>query len=171
MNTNSPPSGFILSTHSQSNLVGVDRRLIAVVEGAAEATPIPFIVAEGVRSASQQLKDWLSGHSRFNGIPKGKTQDGIAGTGMSKHQLGLAVDLVPLAAGQPSWDWTQYYILMDAVRKVGDQLGTRLRWGGAWNEPLNTLPAGPAGLNLGHLRYRKLEPQGLCDGPHVELED
>lgn len=47
--------------------------------------------------------------------------------GKSKHQYGLAVDLVPIVNGEPQWD---NKALWRKIGVVGESLG--LRWGGRW---------------------------------------
>ena len=53
-----------------------------------------------------------------------------SGAGRSKHQYGLAVDLVPIVNGAAVWDNT---VLWRKVGVVGEKLG--LRWGGRWKKP------------------------------------
>jgi hypothetical protein len=54
------------------------------------------------------------------------------GAGSSKHQYGLAVDLVPIVNGQPQWHNLQ---LWRKVGAIGERLG--LRWGGRWRSPFD----------------------------------
>jgi peptidoglycan L-alanyl-D-glutamate endopeptidase CwlK len=50
--------------------------------------------------------------------------------GRSKHQYGLAVDIVPMVDGKPQWD---NQALWRKVGIIGESLG--LRWGGRWKRP------------------------------------
>lgn len=50
--------------------------------------------------------------------------------GHSKHQYGLAIDVVPVVDSLAQWD---DYKLWKKVGAVGEQLG--LRWGGRWRNP------------------------------------
>ncbi len=50
--------------------------------------------------------------------------------GRSKHQYGLAVDVVPVVKGQPVWNNA---LLWKKVGTTGEKLG--LRWGGRWRKP------------------------------------
>jgi hypothetical protein len=52
------------------------------------------------------------------------------GAGASKHQYGLAVDVVPLVEGKPQW---HNRALWYKVGVMGERLG--LRWGGRWRHP------------------------------------
>jgi hypothetical protein len=47
--------------------------------------------------------------------------------GRSKHQYGLAIDVVPMVKGEPQWDNKN---LWKKVGIIGEQLG--LKWGGRW---------------------------------------
>jgi hypothetical protein len=53
-----------------------------------------------------------------------------SGAGKSKHQYGLAIDVVPVVNNEAVWDNT---ILWRKVGMVGEKLG--LRWGGRWKKP------------------------------------
>lgn len=53
-----------------------------------------------------------------------------SGGGHSKHQYGLAIDVVPLVDSVAQWD---DYRLWKKIGMVGEQLG--LRWGGRWRNP------------------------------------
>ncbi len=59
----------------------------------------------------------------------------------SKHNKvpSLAVDVVPIFAGKPTWDWSHYHPLADAVKAEwaamqaeGLTEGYTLSWGGDW---------------------------------------
>ncbi|WP_276373876.1 M15 family metallopeptidase [Chryseolinea sp. H1M3-3] len=53
-----------------------------------------------------------------------------SGAGRSKHQYGLAVDVVPVVNGIAVWD---NVLLWRKVGVIGEKLG--LRWGGRWRKP------------------------------------
>lgn len=53
-----------------------------------------------------------------------------SGAGRSKHQYGLAVDIVPIVDSVAMWDNKQLWL---KVGVVGEKLG--LRWGGRWRKP------------------------------------
>ena len=50
--------------------------------------------------------------------------------GQSKHQYGLAVDVVPVIDSTAVWDNT---MLWKKIGVIGEKLG--LRWGGRWRNP------------------------------------
>jgi hypothetical protein len=53
-----------------------------------------------------------------------------SGGGSSKHQYGLAVDVVPVVNAVPQWDNA---VLWRKIGLMGERLG--LRWGGRWRHP------------------------------------
>lgn len=79
------------------------------------------------------------------------------GAGYSKHQYGLAVDLVPIVNGEPQW---HNRALWYKVGIIGERLG--LRWGGRWKRPYD-----PA-----HFEWTGgLTPQELASGKFPPVPD
>lgn len=75
-----------------------------------------------------------------------------SGAGQSKHQYGLAVDVVPVVNSVPVWDNN---VLWKRIGIVGEKLG--LRWGGRWRNPYD--PGHfewTGGLTSYHLKAGKL---------------
>lgn len=54
----------------------------------------------------------------------------LSGAGKSKHQYGLAADVVPIVDSVAVWDNA---VLWKKIGVIGEQLG--LRWGGRWRKP------------------------------------
>lgn len=84
--------------------------------------------------------------------------------GRSKHQYGLAVDVVPVVNGNPVWDNP---VLWKKVGVIGEKLG--LRWGGRWKKPYD--PAHfewTGGLTSYHLAAGELPPIPLDRYPCVD---
>lgn len=65
--------------------------------------------------------------SEYKGMGKKYTR---SGAGKSKHQYGLAVDVVPIVGDSAVWHDP---VLWRKVGTVGEKLG--LRWGGRWRRP------------------------------------
>lgn len=86
---------------------------------ACKAKGIEIAVVETYRTHAKQHE--------YKTMGKGYTN---SGAGKSKHQYGLAVDVVPLVKGAPVWNNTA---LWRRVGMVGEKLG--LRWGGRWRKP------------------------------------
>lgn len=83
--------------------------------------------------------------------------------GRSKHQYGLAVDLVPMVNGKPQWD---NQLLWKKIGIIGEKLG--LRWGGRWKKPYD--PAHlewSGGLTTAHLASGLLPPIHEQDYPCI----
>lgn len=77
---------------------------------------IELAIVESYRSSAKQ--------NEYKALGKKYTK---ASGGHSKHQYGLAVDLVPVINSVPQWDNAR---LWKKVGAIGEQLG--LRWGGRW---------------------------------------
>jgi peptidoglycan L-alanyl-D-glutamate endopeptidase CwlK len=107
--------GFALGSRSKERLVGVDPRLIKVVERAIEITDIDFTVLEGLRSPERQ---------------KQLVNEGFSQTLKSKHLTGHAVDLGALVKGTVSWDKEHYHTIAKAMKKSAEELKINIRWGG-----------------------------------------
>lgn len=113
-----------LTARDRKRLEGVDPRLVAVLERAAETSPVPFIVLEGRRTEKRQRQLVAAGASK---------------TLRSKHLLGKAVDVAPLLHGRVSWDWPLYHELAPHMKKAAADLQVAIRWGGDWK----SFPDGP----------------------------
>ncbi len=107
--------GFALGSRSKERLVGVDPRLIKVVERAIELTEVDFTVLEGLRTPERQ---------------KQLVNEGFSQTLKSKHLTGHAVDLGALVNGVVSWDKEPYYKIEKAMKQAAQELNIKVRWGG-----------------------------------------
>ncbi len=87
-----------------------------------------------------------------------------SGAGKSKHQYGLAVDLVPMVDSVAVWD---NKALWSKVGVTGERLG--LRWGGRWRKPYD--PGHfewTGGVTTKDLAYGKLPPVPTENYPCVQ---
>lgn len=142
-------SGFVLGERSLKNLEGVHPDLVKVVKRAIQISRMDFTVIEGVRTKERQRELVRKGASK---------------TMNSRHITGHAVDIVPVKDGVISWRIDDYYPLAEAMATAADELGVRVRWGGAWsiinnrkNHPSDWIKAYRAGGGK------------FIDGPHFEL--
>ncbi|MCK6618007.1 MAG: M15 family metallopeptidase [Cyclobacteriaceae bacterium] len=87
----------------------------------ARAKGIELAVVETYRTRAKQAE--------YKSMGKRYTR---TGAGNSKHQYGLAIDLVPIVNGQAQWHNMQ---LWRKVGVIGERLG--LRWGGRWRSPFD----------------------------------
>jgi hypothetical protein len=86
---------------------------------ACKAQGIELAIVESFRTHAKQ--------SEYFGMGKKYTR---SKGGKSKHQYGLAVDVVPVVKGVAQWDDVR---LWRRVGVIGERLG--LRWGGRWKTP------------------------------------
>lgn len=77
-----------------------------------------------------QLVETYRTHAKQNEYKNMGKKYTRSGGGHSKHQYGLAVDVVPIVDSVAQWD---DYKLWKKVGTAGEQLG--LRWGGRWRNP------------------------------------
>jgi peptidoglycan L-alanyl-D-glutamate endopeptidase CwlK len=114
-----------LTDRDIGRLKGVHPDLVKIVTVAAEFTPVPFTVLEGLRSPARQ---------------KQLVAEGASWTLKSRHLSGHAVDLAPLdERGKISWHWPLYHKLAPHVKSVARDLGFALEWGGDFKKT----PDGP----------------------------
>lgn len=110
---------FKLSKKSRDKLVGVDSKLVKVVERALELSEIDFGVSEGVRSLERQ-KDLVK-------VGKSLTMH-------SKHLTGRAVDVVAFVEGAISWEEKYYYKIATAFKQAAEELDVAIKWGGEFKK-------------------------------------
>lgn len=104
-----------------------------------KAKGIELAVVEGYRTRAKQ--------SEYQNMGKKYTR---TSAGKSKHQYGLAVDLVPIVNGKAQWHNRALWL---KVGVVGERLG--LRWGGRWRKLYDP----------GHFEWTGgLEPEDLAAG-------
>ena len=90
-----------------------------------------------------------------------------AKAGQSRHQYGLAIDVVPIVKSKPIWNSAQ---LWRKIGSVGEKLG--LRWGGRWRNPYD--PGHfewTGGLTSRHLSAGKFPTRADFDERYPCLEE
>jgi hypothetical protein len=95
------------------------RDRVSALIRACKAKGIEIAVVETFRTHAKQ--------NEYKGMGKGYTS---SGAGKSKHQYGLAVDVVPVVHGVAVWN---NVALWKKIGTAGEKLG--LRWGGRWRHP------------------------------------
>lgn len=83
--------------------------------------------AKGIQLAVVETYRTVAKQNEYKGLGKIYTR---SSGGKSKHQYGLAVDVVPIIDCIPSW---HNEAVWRKVGQVGEKLG--LRWGGRWRHP------------------------------------
>ncbi len=104
-----------LNDRSRKNLVGVHPDLVRVVERAAELSPVPFVVTEGLRNLERQKKLKAAGKSW---------------TLNSRHLNGMAVDVVD--ADDFKYDMPDMEGIAKAFKAASAELKIPIVWGGDW---------------------------------------
>jgi peptidoglycan L-alanyl-D-glutamate endopeptidase CwlK len=107
----------MLDESSVQKLTGVHPDLVRVVNRAAEAKDIAFVVTEGVRAVKRQRELIAAGAST---------------TLRSRHLTGHAVDLAVKVGDEVRWDWPLYAELAEVVKRAARQEGVTIEWGGDW---------------------------------------
>jgi D-alanyl-D-alanine carboxypeptidase len=95
------------------------RDKIALLISTCNSKGIDLAIVESYRTHTKQ--------NEYKSMGKKYTR---SGGGHSKHQYGLAVDVVPVIDSVAQWDNIK---LWRKVGAIGEQLG--LRWGGRWRNP------------------------------------
>ena len=147
---------FALGPRSLDNLMGVQPALVAVVKRAIQLTRVDFGVIEGLRTEARQREL----------VDKGASQ-----TMNSRHLTGHAVDLMAYINGRASWELNLYDDIADAVKQAATELGTPIKWGGAWTVQDIRKWHGTmqSAMNSYIDERRKQGRRPFIDGPHFEL--
>ena len=147
---------FVLSPRSLDNLMGVQPVLVAVVKRAIQITKVDFGVIEGLRTEARQREL----------VDKGASQ-----TMNSRHLTGHAVDLMAYINGRASWELNLYDDIADAVKQAATELGTPVKWGGAWTvQDIRKWHGTMASAMNSYIdERRKAGRRPFIDGPHFEL--
>lgn len=141
---------FSLSPTSSERLETVHPDLQNVVNAVVPTSPFQIVVMQALRTADEEMQLWLSCHNNdgtrndqpwktnCNGYPVGVTaSNGIAGTGVSNHQGGHAVDLGVEISGAMVWDMQYYKQLAGLMLGAAAKLQIPLVWGGSFITPDN----------------------------------
>jgi peptidoglycan L-alanyl-D-glutamate endopeptidase CwlK len=156
--------GYVLGSRSKSRLVGVHPDLVRVVERAIQITSQDFTVLEGLRTLATQRKYVAKGASKTMNSKHLRQPDGYS------H----AVDIVPIVAGKPRWEWPVIYPMAAAMAIAAKELGVELIWGGVWDRELDDLPKDAAGIKAAVNAYvdrrRAMGRSAFIDGPHFQLK-
>ena len=148
---------FKLSTRSQDRLIGVDERLVSVVQGAIHLTKVDFGVICGMRTLKEQQEL----------VEKGASQ-----TMKSKHLNGLAVDLMAYCGSRSSWELNLYDDIADAMSESARDVDVPIRWGAAWTVSNIAHYQGGSmedAMNEYIDERRSQNRRPFIDGPHFEL--
>lgn len=147
---------YKLSKRSLDRLEGVKPELAAVVKRAIQLTSVDFGVTEGLRTRERQAELVASGASR---------------TMNSKHITGDAVDVVAYIGSNVQWELALYDNIADAFKAAAQELGVKVRWGGAWT--VDDIAEWDGSMQDAMDSYvdarRSQGRKPFIDGPHFEL--
>jgi peptidoglycan L-alanyl-D-glutamate endopeptidase CwlK len=138
---------------SEVKLVDVDADLVAVARLALTYSPVDFGITSGLRTQ----------HEQNQLLATGKTQ-----VRHSRHQDGMAIDVVAYVDGKVTWDLEHYITIADAFAKACKELNVKVRWGGAWSHNLDEHTGTEA--HKAYVSLRKSQNRKpFIDGPHFEI--
>lgn len=115
---------FRFSPISLRRLETVHPDLQRLAHAALRASPVDFMISEGVRDILTQRKLVSQGYSK---------------TMNSRHLTGHAIDVAAIVAGKIAWDWAYYHQIAESFKQASRVLGIPVQWGGDWK----TFPDGP----------------------------
>ena len=148
-----PEFDWKFGSRSLQKLQGVNDDLIRVCHLALKRSPIDFGITCGLRTQAEQNQLRAQGKSKVK---------------HSRHQDGMAVDIVCYKDGKVSWELDDYLIVAQAFAKAARELDVTIRWGGAWNTTLNQKDASVA--HKDYVATRKSQGRTpFIDGPHFEI--
>lgn len=111
---------YKLSVRSKNNLEKVDKKLVKLVEECIKYTPYDFCITSGYRTIAEQQEMYKKGASKCDGVKN-----------LSKHQQGLAIDIVCYNEdGLVTWEEKYYYVLSGVFKSNAKRLGIKIKWGG-----------------------------------------
>lgn len=144
------------SKRSLDKLKGVHPDLVKVFEIAIKITKQDFSITQGVRTLTEQRKLVAQKKSQTLNSKHLVQQDGY----------GHAVDVVPYPV---DWELEKFYPIAEAVKKAAEELGIKVRWGGAWIL-LNNQTLTPKQLVEEYSKARrKVGNKVFIDAPHFEI--
>ena len=114
-------NNFKFGKSSEECLDSVDPVLKLVAQVALKHSPVDFSVYSGYRTAEEQNKLFKDGKSNCDGY---KVE--------SKHQSGLAIDVVGLVGNKASWGQPTYQLIDVAFKRAAFLLDVPIEWGGNW---------------------------------------
>jgi peptidoglycan L-alanyl-D-glutamate endopeptidase CwlK len=107
---------MVWDARSEKILKPVDKNLVEVAWCARQE--VPFIVYHGHRTDAEQAT---------------MLAKGVSWVRRSKHQDGLAIDVMALdERGKETWAHSYYHKIADAFYKCSEKLGVPITWGCEW---------------------------------------
>lgn len=147
---------YKLSNKSLEKLAQVHPDLQKVVIRAIELASEDFSVSEGARTVEKQREN----------IKKGVSQTMKSNHLVQSDGYAYAVDLVPYPL---TWNLNAFYPIVRAMRSAAEELGIKIRWGGAWCLLNGDKRAPSRMIDEYTAARRKTGNKVFIDCPHFEL--
>lgn len=142
-------TGFTWNKHSLEKMKALHPDWVRVLQAFAPVSPYECVIAQGARTAEEQMGIWLKGHNpdgsripdapwltNCNGYPIGElAPNGIQGTGRSNHQGGYAVDLGIIIGGAYVGRLEYYHTVAGVLVPLGKSMNVPIDYGGGWKDP------------------------------------
>lgn len=141
-------TGFEWNQHSKDRMGTLHPDLVRVLQAFAPLSPYECVVAQGNRTAEEEMGLWLKCHNpdgtrngepwltNCNGYQIGElAPNGIQGTGVSNHQGGYAVDLGVLINGIYVGTLDKYHAVAAVLIPLAKSMGIEMIYGGTWQPP------------------------------------
>jgi len=109
---------------SRNRLLRVHADLQRLMNEAEKTSPIPFQIAQGLRTIAEQRELYAQGRTKPGKIVTWKMQ--------SKHLTGDAVDVAIIIGGKYIVNPVQYDLLAKHILATAARLGIAVTWGGEW---------------------------------------
>jgi peptidoglycan L-alanyl-D-glutamate endopeptidase CwlK len=139
---------FTWNASSVKRMQGLHPDLVKVLNKFAESSPYLCNIAQGCRTADDEMGLWLECHNpdgtrndkpwktNCNGYPIGVVApNGIQGTGVSNHQGGYAVDLAIIIDGTYNTVLENYHTIANSMLQAAASLNVPMVYGGSWVAP------------------------------------
>lgn len=120
------------------------RELALTFISALDDAKLPFVITSTLRTVDEQIAYFAQGRAPQDIVNLLRKKAGMLGidaventhtitkcdglTKLSNHQGGRALDVAPMVAGRPTWNYTKYANEYKAIGAIGKSVG--LRWGG-----------------------------------------
>ena len=113
---------FKFSERSEQLLNTVHKDLGRVAQEVIKISKVDFGIVYGLRDVNTQQKLFYAGKSQCDGIKI-----------KSKHQDGLAIDIMCYINGEGTWDKKYYYYVAGLFEAKAKELNININWGGWWS--------------------------------------
>lgn len=148
---------MILNQTSIKRLVGVNPKLILIVNRALQICPLQLLVGEGVRTLETQRE---------------YVRKGLSQTMNSKHLTGHAVDMYALTSdGKLDGNYANILKVADSMIQASRELKIEIVWGGSWNQKILNNNKNANRLIEDYKAYKKsINSKPFYDTPHFEID-